>query len=72
MNAGSLLKEKIKRLGQSNLSEEEKVKLSPVKTRSSPEMVPENSSRVKVSSRVIFICEIICLCLHRCKKFVNC
>ena len=35
MNAGSLLKEKIKRLGQSNLSEEEKLNRTPVKAKPS-------------------------------------
>jgi hypothetical protein len=33
MNAGSLLKEKIKRLGQSNLSEEQKLSRTPVKAK---------------------------------------
>jgi len=33
MNAGSLLKEKIKRLGQSNLSEEQKLTRTPVKSK---------------------------------------
>lgn len=45
MNAGSLLKEKLKRLGQSNLSEEQKAQRTPVKAK--PEVKIETDTAVQ-------------------------